>query len=137
MAGSLILRNAKKLQQTISNEINYTDLDFDLNGKRGVTVYYGDALIVSYILWLRSMPGDYIREPDVGGFFRNQLNRYKFDSSSESQIVEDLKTESKSEFPDINVKCVFSERKWQVKVSVLDNNTGIIGSTVSSIAATN
>ena len=140
MAGSIILSNIKKLRDSLQDRINYTDLDFDLNGRRGISVYYGDAMVVAYILWLKSMPGDYIRNPTKGGFFRNQLNRYPFSPDSASQIEDDLKAETAKIFPDIEVlevkaECVYGDRKWKVKVSILDKNTGILGSTNVSMAA--
>lgn len=140
MAGSIILSNIKKLRDSLQDQINYTDLDFDLNGRRGISVYYGDAMVVAYILWLKSMPGDYIRNPTKGGFFRNQLNRYPFSPDSASQIEDDLKAETAKIFPDIEVlevkaECVYGDRKWKVKVSILDKNTGILGSTNVSMAA--
>ena len=140
MAGSIILSNIKKLRDSLQDQINYTDLDFDLKGRRGISVYYGDAMVVAYILWLKSMPGDYIRNPTKGGFFRNQLNRYPFSPDSASQIEDDLKAETAKIFPDIEVlevkaECVYGDRKWKVKVSILDKNTGILGSTNVSMAA--
>lgn len=140
MAGSIILNNIKKLKSSLKDEINYTDLDFDLNGRRGISVYYGDAMVVAYIVWLRSMPGDYIRNPTKGGFFRNQLNRYTFSPDSAAQIQDDLKSESEQLFPDIEIldvkaECVYGDRKWKVKVSIVDKNTGIFGSTSVSMNA--
>lgn len=134
MAGSIILNNIKKLRDTLQDQINYTDLDFELKGRRGISVYYGDAMVVAYILWLRSMPGDYIRNPTKGGFFRNQLNRYPFSPDSASKIEDDLKAETNQLFPDIEIidikaECVYGDRKWKIKVSIVDKNTGILGST--------
>lgn len=140
MAESILLKNHNRgIKESLKDYINYTDLDFDLHGRRGVSVVYGDALIVNYIIWLRSMPGDFIRNPERGGFFRNQLNRYTFSPESEQQIANDLKAESESLFPalqilDVNVKCVYAERKWQVKVTVYDKIAGLVGSTSESFS---
>lgn len=143
MAGSILLKNHNKgVEEHLKDYVNYTDLDFDLHGRRGVSVAYGDALIVNYIIWLRSMPGDFIRDPGRGGFFRNQLNRYPFSPESEPTIAADLKAETERLFPalqvvDVQVKCVYGERKWQVKVAVYDKIAGLMGSTSTSFASPN
>lgn len=142
MAGSILLKNHNRgIKESLKDYINYTDLDFDLHGRRGISVAYGDALIVNYIIWLRSMPGDFIRNPERGGFFRNQLNRYEFSPNSESQIAADLIAESESLFPALQilnaeVKCVFKERKWQVKVTVYDKIAGLVGTTSEAFSTT-
>jgi hypothetical protein len=142
MASSILLRNKEKLRKSISDKINYIDLDFELNGRRGVSSYYGDAITVSYVVWLKSMPGDYIRNPTKGGFFRNQLNRYTFSPTSEESIASDLKAETNALFKDIElinveVKCLYASRTWSVKVAIMDKNTGMFGATDLKFYSTN
>jgi phage baseplate assembly protein W len=137
MASSILLKNIDRLRKSLDTDVNYVDINYNLTERdivrRGLVPTYGDAEVVAYILWLRSMPGDYIRRPEYGGFFRSQLNRYPFSPASEESIAADLKDETAQYFPFIDllkveVKCLYEKRTWAVTVAVRDKETGFVGS---------
>ena len=136
MASSILLKNIDRLRKSLDTDVNYVDINYNLTERditrRGLTPSYGDAEVVAYILWLRSMPGDYIRRPEYGGFFRSQLNRYPFSPSSEEAIAEDQKEQTAQNFPfiellKVEVKCLYEKRTWAVTVAVRDKETGFVG----------
>lgn len=137
MASSILLKNIDRLRKSLDTDVNYVDINYNLTERditrRGLVPTYGDAEVVAYILWLRSMPGDYIRQPTYGGFFRAQLNRYPFSPASEEAIATDLKDETAQYFPfiellKVEVKCLYEKRTWAVTVAVRDKETGFVGS---------
>ena len=137
MASSILLKNIDRLRKSLDTDVNYVDINYNLTEKditrRGLAPTYGDAEVVAYILWLRSMPGDYIRRPEYGGFFRAQLNRYPFSPASEEAIAMDLREETAENFPfiellKVEVKCLYEKRTWAVTVAVRDKETGFVGS---------
>ena len=134
MAGSILLRDIPELNERLQENINYVDLNYtgvktDKFGKKYIRIEKGVPILNAYKLWLRSGKHDYLRRPNYGGFFADNLNRYKF--SSEEIIKNDLIRTSQELFPDVyivscEVKCYFAARKWAVKVIVADKNTGLI-----------
>lgn len=141
MANSILKKDINRLKNSISEEISFQDLNYDLSAegilRRGFVPYYGDAITVNYIMWLRSMPGDFIRQPNFGGFFRAMLNRYPFRPESEKLIEDELRSETETNFPRIEllvveVKCNYAERAWYVKIAIRDKNSGLVGGAINA-----
>lgn len=136
MAGSILLRDIPELNERLQENINYIDLNYtgvktDKFGNKYIKIEKAVPILNAYKMWLRSGKHDYIRRKDYGGFFADNLNRYRFSPESEEDIKNDLIRLSNELFPDIyiiscEVKCYFNARKWGVKVIVADKNTGLI-----------
>jgi hypothetical protein len=141
MWNSILAENESALKQSVEETINYVDIDYDLvsamsksytTHTRGIIEKNEYALNNAYRIWLQSGKWDYIRNPEFGGFFDNNLNdRFVFHPSSENAVREALISETAQKFPQVDiisvdVKCAFRERKWIVHVVLRDKNTGII-----------
>jgi hypothetical protein len=95
MSKADIQRKIKSIQENLQQNLNYIDINYKgVEPKRGFILRAGSALINQYKIWLQSSSTDFHRRPGVGGFFDNQLNRYKFDPSSAETIKADLVAES-------------------------------------------
>lgn len=142
MASSVILRNLKQVSKNLGKNLNYVDLNYTgprdaSSGNPNIRIEGGTPILNEYKLWLRSGFYDYIRNPAKGGFFAYNLNNYPFDPSSEPLIKNDLVAKTKELFPDISildcqVKCLPAQRKWQVKVIVGDNSTGLVAADMAA-----
>lgn len=137
MASSVITRNIIELSKNLQKNINFVDLSYkgmatDINGEKHATITGGTPILNQYKMWLQSKRMDYIRSPQYGGFFANNLNEYEFSPSSIPAIKSDIIKISKELFPtleilDCQIECVVSQRKWKVKIVVGDSSTGLIG----------
>lgn len=139
MISPIIQRNISSLQSSLSRNLEYIDINHDLQDpkKNVFGLDKGSAIVNAYKLWLKSDVNDYCRQPEKGGFLRNNLNRYTFSPDSEPIIVQDLIEESGKVFPfieivDCEVKCEYNSRTWVIKIIVRDKITGIIGNLYSN-----
>jgi hypothetical protein len=145
MAFNSILRNSlKDLKKTMGDTINFVDIDYDVipdhKTTRSTIMRDERAITNAYRLWLQSKKWDYIRKPNFGGFFDNNLNdRFVFSPDSEEDVKKALIEETRMRWPDLqvidcNVKCLFSKRAWHVQVIIRDKNTGLIDAQEAEIA---
>ena len=133
MIKSTILRNLKTLKTSVLQNFSMADLRYDGIVDDSVTVKNGNCLMNSVKIWLQTGEFDFHRNPDKGGWIEKSLVKKPLNSSTTSSAGASLKTSLEKEFPDITVLDVdvsytLSPRCWYVKLSVMDKNTGVIGS---------
>jgi len=138
---SLLGRNIKELTNTMADAISYVDIDYDVrrpeNNKwttktRSLICYNDYAVLNAYRLWLQSRRYDYIRAPNFGGFFDNNLNdKVSFSPDNEATVSQLIINESAEKWPDIvvldcQVTCKYAERNWHIKIIAQDKKTKMI-----------
>jgi hypothetical protein len=138
---SLLIKNIKDLSQKMGETITYVDIDYDV--KRPAddpwtthtrsTICKNDyAILNAYRLWLQSKHYDYIRNPEFGGFFENNLNdKFAFLPENEGAVAQALINESNLKWPDINVlncevTCDIKSRGWIVHIIAQDKGTRLV-----------
>lgn len=133
MSSSVIMRNLKQLNKSLQKNIDYLDLDYRGVDKNvaSIEITKGTPLLNAYKMWLQSRSTSYIRNAGYGGFLTEKIHQYPFTSDSESSIVEDLKSLTNQEWPNINlleceVKCMAPQKYWKVKVAVQDKITNLV-----------
>ncbi len=135
---SIIKRNLQNLQSSLKANLTYIDIDFrGPKDPKDFIKHDGDALVNAYKIWLMSDMNEYCRRPGVGGFLRDNLNRYTFSPSSEQKIKDDLIAESSIVFPlieiiKLEVTCVINKKYWLIKIAIRDKLTGLIGDLYTS-----
>jgi hypothetical protein len=138
---SLLIKNINDLSKKMDNTISYIDLDFELKRPendpwtthtRSMVCKNDYAILNAYRLWLQSKHYDYIRNPDFGGFFENNLNdKFAFTPENEGAVAQALINESNAKWPDIivlgvDVKCDLKNRAWIVNVTCQDKGTNMV-----------
>lgn len=138
MANDFLLGKVKKLLEKPESEINVLDIDHDVFLDKWDTVSRSTveknhyARLNAYRMWLKSKKYDYNRRPDVGGLFSNNLNDVAPLAPENEQLVKDLiVSETNKQFPllkvlDCQVKAHVAERRWEVKIRILDESDGAI-----------
>lgn len=138
MINSVMLQNIEALKSSLKENIAYVDVrynDIDENGS--ISVENGAAVINRFKIWLQSGSSDYHRNPDLGGFMEKYVVKKPFIEESCRQIEANLKAEAFKYFPeititDVSVNCNLVKRRWEIKVAVLDNKTGILDESMFS-----
>jgi hypothetical protein len=138
---SLLVRNIKDLENKTAGAIKYVDLDYDLKRPasdpwtthtRSMVCKNDYAILNGYRLWLQSKHYDYVRNPEFGGFFENNLNdKFTFIPENEPAVAQALVNESHVKWPDIEildvkVTCDLRNRGWIVKITAQDKNTQMV-----------
>ena len=138
MVNSVMLQNIEALKSSLKENISYVDVrynDIDENGS--ITVENGTAVINRFKIWLQSGSFDYHRNPELGGFMEKFVFKKPLTEDSCRQIEANLKAETYKYFPEItltnvSVNCNLARRRWEIRVSVLDNKTGILDESMFS-----
>ena len=137
MTNSILAQQIGELQRAVGERISYFDINWEVvpsnPSPRRTTVLRNErAVINAYKIWLLSRRDDYVRNQGFGGFFDNHLNdRFKFSPDSEGSVKQALIEETNAKWPDIelldvHVKCVMEDRRWRVKVAVMDRHTRLV-----------
>lgn len=138
MINSVMLQNIEALKSSLKENISYIDVRYnDIDEYGSITVENGTAVINRFKIWLQSGSTDYHRNPELGGFMEKYVVKKPLTEDSCRQIEANLKAESFKYFPeititDINVNCNLVKRRWEIRVSVLDNKTGILDESMFS-----
>lgn len=133
-----MLQNIEALKSSLKENISYIDVRYnDIDEYGSITVENGTAVINRFKIWLQSGSTDYHRNPELGGFMEKYVVKKPLTEDSCRQIEANLKAESFKYFPeititDINVNCNLVKRRWEIRVSVLDNKTGILDESMFS-----
>lgn len=133
-----MLQNIEALRSSLKENISYIDLRYnDIDEYGSITVENSKAVINRFKIWLQSGKYDYHRNPELGGFMETHVVKKPFTEDSCRQIEANLKAEAYKHFPEItvtNVQCVcnLAKRRWEIRVSVLDNKTGILDESMFS-----
>lgn len=144
---SILKRSLPELKKTMDDKINFVDIDYEVvnpkkslaNGTepwttktRKTVMRDAEAIANAYRLWLQSGKYDYVRKPNLGGFFDSQLNdRFPFSPESEEDVKTALINETKEKWPDltlvdVEVKCKESTRSWWIRVgAMIENNSNL------------
>jgi hypothetical protein len=138
---SLLVRDFKDLSQKLGDAIKYVDIDYEVKRDpsdpwtthtRSMICRNDYAILNAYRMWLQSKHYDYIRNPDFGGFFENNLNdRFPFKPESELAVAQALVAETNQKWPDIELisvtaTCNMSTRGWEVHVIAKDKGTNMV-----------
>jgi len=138
---SLLAKDIKKLNNSINNAINYVDIDYDVKRdpsnpwttKTRSTICRNDyAILNAYRLWLQSKRYDYVRAPDFGGLFENNLNdRVYFSPDNEEAVRQIVIEESAIKWPDItvlecHVTAIVQRREWLIRIVAQDKGTRLV-----------
>jgi hypothetical protein len=138
---SLLIKNIKDLSQKMGETISYIDLDYDLKRPasdpwtthtRSLVCKNDYAILNAYRLWLQSKHYDYLRNPEFGGFFENNLNdKFAFTPDNEQAVAQALVNESAAKWPDIvilecKVTCNYKDREWIVHIIAQDKGTLLV-----------
>lgn len=133
MSSSVIMRNLKQLNKSLQKNIDYLDLDYRGVDKDvpSIELTKGSPLLNAYKMWLQSRSTSYVRNAGYGGFLTETIHQYPFTPDSENAIVEDLKSLTNQEWPNINlleceVKCMAPKKYWKVRVAVQDKITDLV-----------
>jgi hypothetical protein len=140
---SILKKSLKDLKKTMGDTINFVDVDYEVipdhKTTRSTIMKDERAIANAYRLWLQSGKFDYIRNPNFGGFFDNQLNdRFPFSPDSEEDVKIALINETKEKWPDLilintEVKCNFAQRNWWIRTTIADRNTGLVSTEEATI----
>lgn len=138
MANDFLLKKVKNLLEKPESEINVIDIDHDVFLEKWDTISRSTieknhyARLNAYRMWLKSKKYDYIRRPEVGGLFANNLNDVApLTEENESLVRDTIISESNKQFPLLKIlECVVkahpAEKRWEVKIKVLDESDGAI-----------
>jgi hypothetical protein len=141
MVKSLLVKNIKDLSQKMGDTISYVDIDYEVKRPtnnawtthtRSMVCKNDYAILNAYRMWLQSKHYDYLRNPNFGGFFENNLNdKVAFSPENEGVVAELLVNESKAKWPDITVldvkvTCNMKDREWIVQVVAQDKGSSLI-----------
>lgn len=138
MISSVMLQNIEALKSSLKENVSYIDVRYnDIDEYGSITVENGTAVINRFKIWLQSSSTDYHRNPELGGFMEKYVVKKPLTEDSCRQIEANLKAEAFKYFPeititDINVSCNLVKRRWEIRVSVLDNKTGILDESMFS-----
>jgi hypothetical protein len=142
----------KSFYSSMKENVDYVDLNFrgianqtktftddDGNKKQYVEQTVGiegvACLRDKFRIWLMSDDGDFHRNPGEGGFLAKNVVKRPFIEASCPVIEALLKSAAESKFPqleiyDVKVYLDKPNRRWNIKVSILDKKTGIIDNTM-------
>lgn len=132
MVSSVLLKNIKTLKNSLKESISYVDLNYKgIDSDGSVTVDNEKAVGDRYRLWLQTGTYDYHRNPNFGGFMEEYVIKRPLSEDNARYIETMLRSETHAKFPEIElVDCKvtpnFSQRRWEIKVSVLDKRTGVL-----------
>lgn len=133
-----LLKKVQKLLEKPASEVNVIDIDHDAFLPKWDTISRSTieknhyARLNAYRMWLKSGKYDYLRRPNVGGLFANNLNDIAtVIPENESLVKETIIEETKKQFPLLNilecrVKAITQERKWEIYIKVLDESDGAV-----------
>ena len=137
MVNSVLLKNINSLRSSLKENISYIDLNYrGIDNNESVSVHDEKAVSDRFKIWLQSGAFDYHRNPEFGGFLETHVTKKPLSEETCRQIEAELKAEANAKFPEItlldcNVSCNLSLRRWEIKVSVLDNKTGLLDESMS------
>lgn len=145
-------KSIRTLYSSLKENIDYVDLNFMGIGTRvrtftddnGIKKEYTErtaevsgvaCLRDRFKIWLMSDQGDFHRNPEKGGFLTRNVVKRPFIDDNCPIIAALLKSEAESKFPelkimDVDVSCDHSTRQWKIKVSILDQKTGLVDNTM-------
>jgi hypothetical protein len=138
---SILATEVKAMSRALGDSVKYVDVDWEVipsNSKYPSVCRDERAILNAYKIWLQSGAFDYIRNPNFGGFFDNALNdRFQFSPDNEEAVASALAAETATKWPDINlvvvkVKCIYNDRRWEVRVVVQDKKSGAISAEMLS-----
>lgn len=133
-----MLQNIEALRASLKESVSYIDVRYnDIDEYGSITAENGKAVINKFKIWLQSGKYDYHRNPNLGGFMETHVVKKPLTEESCRQIEANLKAEAFKHFPDITIlnvqcNCNLVRRRWEIRVAVLDNKTGILDESMFS-----
>lgn len=136
-----------QLEKQTDNQIDYIDIDYEINRPatdpwtthtRSFIEKNQYAVENSYRMWLQSKKYDYLRQPDFGGPLENMNQKYPFNQEGEVAVHDMIVEKTQENWPSLtllrcDVKADIPNRKWEIKVVILDNVTKLPVTTGHSV----
>lgn len=135
---SSILKQIKSLRNAIKDQVNYFDVNYKgIDDNESIYVSSISCVIQAFKIWLMSDINDYPRQPSKGGFLVRNVIKKPLSKSNASSIASELQSETKLEFPTINLlKCEvtanIAKRRWEIRIAAQDTRSGLIDTSMDT-----
>ena len=133
---SILINDIEQLKSGVEDIISYQDINYlGVDKNDTITVKNENCLLQKMKIWLQSDINDYHRNPKLGGIIVDNARKMRLTKENADRLRELIKTESELLFKDISIYDIsvipnVKERRWEIKISVIDPVTKIADSSM-------
>lgn len=133
---SILIDDIEQLKTGVRDLISYQDINYlGVDKKDSATVTNETCLLQKMKIWLQSDINDYHRNPKLGGIIIQNARKMKLTQDNANALREIIRTEAELLFSDISVYDIsvvpnIKQRRWEIKISVIDPRTKIADSSM-------
>lgn len=133
---SILIDDIEQLKTGVKDLISYQDINYlGVDKNDSVIVTNETCLLQKMKIWLQSDINDYHRNPKLGGIIIQNARKMKLTQDNANALREIIRTEAELLFSDISIYDIsvvpnIKQRRWEIKISVIDPRTKIADSSM-------
>lgn len=133
---SILIDDIEQLKTGVKDLISYQDINYlGVDKNDSATVTNETCLLQKMKIWLQSDINDYHRNPKLGGIIIQNARKMKLTQDNANALREIIRTEAELLFSDISIYDIsvipnIKQRRWEIKISVIDPRTKIADSSM-------